>query len=96
MMLLGIHPEAKGEFEEALTRSFDPNAFQTKVDSALQEIVSGIIVYPLFEPTIARECPLPRLPYSMIYTDENQGIRVIAFAHHKRRPGYWKYRLGGE
>jgi toxin ParE1/3/4 len=93
MRILGYHPEAQEELDDALARSFNPIAFQDKVDAAIGEIGSELIVYPLFNSTIARECPLPRLPYSLIYTDENQELYVMAVAHHKRRPGYWKYRL---
>jgi len=93
MKLLGLDPEARKELSDALARSFNPIAFQDKVDAALMEIVSGVIVYPRYEATVARECPLHRLPYSMIYTDENREVWIVAFAHHKRRPGYWKSRL---
>lgn len=33
-------------------------------------------------------------PYSLIYLIEKNGIVVVAVAHHSRRPGYWKDRLG--
>ena len=33
---------------------------------------------------------LKRFPYSVVYMEEGDDIQVIAFAHFKRRPGYWK------
>lgn len=39
-----------------------------------------------------RSYPLRRYPYSLHYRIEPELIRVLAFAHHRRRPGYWKKR----
>jgi len=33
-----------------------------------------------------------RFPYSLIYNVEDQQIRVLAVAHHSRRPVYWRDR----
>lgn len=33
-----------------------------------------------------------RFPYSVIYTVVGEQIRVLAVAHHRRRPGYWRNR----
>lgn len=31
--------------------------------------------------------------YSLIYREHSDSMEIIAVAHHKRRPGYWKSRL---
>lgn len=36
-----------------------------------------------------RTLPLHSFPYSLIYRLQTDVIRVIAVAHHGRRPGYW-------
>jgi toxin ParE1/3/4 len=36
-----------------------------------------------------RRFPLRRFPYSIIYYIKGDELRVIALAHHRRRPGYW-------
>lgn len=36
---------------------------------------------------------LRRFPYAVIVQERDAGIIVIAFAHHSRRPGYWRDRL---
>ncbi len=36
-----------------------------------------------------RTLPFHSFPYSLIYRQQNNTIRVIAVAHHSRRPGYW-------
>lgn len=32
-------------------------------------------------------------PYTIVYEVQGEDIWVIAYAHHKRRPGYWRKRL---
>jgi mRNA-degrading endonuclease RelE of RelBE toxin-antitoxin system len=39
-----------------------------------------------------RKANLERFPYKVIFRIENNTIAVVAFAHHKRNPGYWKNR----
>ena len=36
-----------------------------------------------------RSLPLHSFPYSLFYRLQNSTVRVIAIAHHSRRPGYW-------
>jgi len=36
-----------------------------------------------------RTLPLHSFPYSLIYRLQANEIRIIAVAHHSRRPGYW-------
>ena len=40
-----------------------------------------------------RRRPLWRFPYNLIYAVYPDRIRVVAFAHQKRRPFYWRKRL---
>lgn len=39
-----------------------------------------------------RRLVLQRFPYAIIYTAEDDYIRVFAVAHDSRRPGYWRKR----
>jgi len=36
---------------------------------------------------------LHRFPFSIIYLDELDVLSIVAVAHSKRKPGYWKARL---
>lgn len=36
-----------------------------------------------------RRFPLRKFPYSIIYYVRDEELRVIALAHHRRKPGYW-------
>lgn len=40
-----------------------------------------------------RICPLRRFPFSLVYVEQPTRSLVVAVAHHKRRPGYWRRRL---
>jgi len=40
-----------------------------------------------------RQCLVTTFPYKIIYRVEGDIVRVYAFAHVKRRPGYWNKRL---
>ena len=94
MKAIRFYAEAKIEYDDALAASPDPRSFQRDVDDSLSAIASGIIVHrSVARNRIVKECVLTRLPYSIVYLDETDAIRVVAFAHKKRRRGYWKSRL---
>ncbi|MGH8597262.1 MAG: type II toxin-antitoxin system RelE/ParE family toxin [Gammaproteobacteria bacterium] len=40
-----------------------------------------------------RRALLNRFPFSLIYASEQGAILVIAVAHQRRRPGYWRRRI---
>jgi plasmid stabilization system protein ParE len=40
-----------------------------------------------------RTCPLRRFPYHVVYVEEATAVLVVAVAHNRRRPGYWRRRL---
>jgi toxin ParE1/3/4 len=37
-----------------------------------------------------RSFPLNGFPFSVVYHLKNENLYVIAVAHHRRRPGYWR------
>lgn len=39
-----------------------------------------------------RRLLMRRFPYSVIYSVAGDEIRILAVAHHSRRPGYWRAR----
>jgi hypothetical protein len=51
---------------------------------------------PIFNPSTTietRRMLVKRFPYSIIFVEHNEDLWVIAFAHNRRRPGYWRERL---
>lgn len=90
-------PEALLEIDDAfewyLERSVQAaEAFDAEVDSALALIASSPRLLPLFEAG-TRRYVLPKFPYDVIYHEVEAGFEVVAVAHQKRRPRYWRSRL---
>lgn len=71
--------------EGALTAAGD---FVAEIDRVLR-LLSGFPELGVPGRHDTRALILHRLPYSLIYRLHDEVIRVIAIAHHSRRPGYW-------
>ena len=84
---------ARREYEDALAISRDPDRFQREVEAALHDVASGLVMHAKVRRTRARRCILTSLPYSIIYVENDDEVRVWAFPHHSRKPGYWMNRL---
>ena len=48
--------------------------------------------WPMFQ-SGTRRYVFPTFPYSLVYFVENDTLNVVAVAHDKRKPGYWRSRL---
>jgi plasmid stabilization system protein ParE len=90
-------PEALREINDAfdwyLERSVRAaERFVAEVTSAFALIATSPAIWPTFEAGTRRYL-LRKFPYSIIYREIEGRIEVIAVAHHKRRPKYWRARL---
>ena len=90
-------PEARGEIDNAFEWYLGRNLqtaeiFLQQVDDAIRLIGNAPAVWPHFEAG-TRRYVLRKFPYSLIYREIPTGIEVVALAHHKRRPRYWRGRL---
>ena len=65
----------------------------SEYDAAVQRIVELPNAWPPVGKGL-RRCLLTRFPYQIVYRVEGDIIRVYAVAHVKRRPGYWRKRVG--
>lgn len=95
-MRIDFHPLATAELEQSADwyaeRSIDAvRAFVTAVDAALQKIEKQPERFPHLDEQ-HRCCNLIRFPFQIVYRLEKNRIVVIAIAHAKRRPGYWRDR----
>jgi plasmid stabilization system protein ParE len=50
---------------------------------------------PLSEDHKTRRLLVPRFPYQLVYRLRETELVIVAFAHVKRRPGYWNDRVSG-
>ncbi len=67
-------------------------AFLQEIDHALHAILDGPQRWPLHLKG-TRRYVCSNFPYGVIYLVEDDVVVVVAVAHEKRRPGYWRKRL---
>jgi toxin ParE1/3/4 len=92
-----FHPLAWEEMEATddwyRSRSFDVGLeFLSDLDSAIEDILQAPQRWPKYLYG-TRRLVMQRFPFSIIYLDDPDLITIIAVAHAKRKPGYWKGRL---
>lgn len=66
-------------------------AFLAEVDSALQILTRFPEASPLLRGRVRRKV-LPRFPYALLYSLQADQLRILAVAHEKRRPFFWRGR----
>jgi toxin ParE1/3/4 len=67
-------------------------AFISAIADALESIAETPRRWPEYLHG-TRRFILQRFPFSVIYFDEPDVVNIVAVAHHKRRPGYWRRRI---
>ena len=96
-MRIRQHPAATAELDEALVWYAQRNPHAAQALWREGEHARALIIdFPLAAPAIsphARRLVLHGFPYNIIYCLAGEEISVVAYAHHKRRPGYWRSRL---
>jgi hypothetical protein len=63
---------------------------------AVQEAEARILRSPYafaFLDDPIRKCMLAGFPFSLLFRIDGEGLFVVAVAHQRRRPGYWRRRL---
>jgi plasmid stabilization system protein ParE len=65
--------------------------FLDEIDAALRLIEGNPLQWPIFEGE-TRRCLLRRFPYAIIYRVRDDVVKIVAVAHGRRRPGYWRAR----
>jgi plasmid stabilization system protein ParE len=93
---LTIHDAALVELEETLSwyNKISPELSE-EIGKKIREAVYTIWSNPLQNPKTVggfRKLNLERFPYKLVYKVSPDEILIVAIAHHKRRPHYWKRR----
>src|SRR6266571_7973626 len=97
MSELHFFEEASDEAEEArrwYRERSEPAeaAFLSELDHAIAVVVEAPNRWPKHIAD-TRRYVFPTFPYSLVYFQDSERIYVVAVAHEKRRPGYWRKRL---
>jgi len=96
-MIVSVHPEADEELIAGAVY-YAQHATRKVAEDFLNEFdyaVSLLREFPgLGTPWRgqARRFPLRRFPYSVVYYETPERLRVVAIAHQRRKPGYWRGR----
>lgn len=95
-MPVEFHPDAEWELTEAQAwyrqrSDVAAQAFALEIDHALRSITEAPERWPKMQRG-ERRFLLARFPYSILYRIRGNDIFIIAVAHLKRRPGYWRSR----
>lgn len=93
-MRVSVSDEAQADLDAALDWYIDQSAFDA-ADGLADEFEHALALLQSFSEmgTIGkyqtRAFTLSKFPYSLIYQASPDTVRIIAVAHHSRRPGYW-------
>ena len=91
-----FHPEARAEAleAEAWYSERDPLVaarFAVELERAVDAIAEAPLAWPSQGPG-TRRCLLRNFPHEVVYRILVDRVEVIAVAHQRRRPGYWRGR----
>ncbi len=71
--------------------------FRTAIDEAMERLLKApLAASPILNlpPSIgARRVQVKRFPYSIVFINHDGDLWIVAFAHQRRRPGYWRERV---
>ncbi len=96
-MRIDFHPEATSELEESADwykeRSrVAERGFLLAVESAIHKLEKDPKRFPRLDAR-HQSCSVETYPFQIIFRNDGRRIFIIAIAHAKRRPGYWRERL---
>ena len=93
-----LHPAADEEFAEAVRyyAEVDPDLgirFYREIERLIGEVSANPERYCMIDPPARRHISTD-FPYALIYLEKADHVWIVAVMHLKRRPGYWRKRLG--
>ena len=95
-MSFSFHPDAEKEFNQAIDyyESLQPGLgydFALQVHSAIKRSISFPKAWPEIDKEIRRSL-VGRFPYGVLYSEQRDGIFILAVMNLHRKPDYWKQR----
>ena len=96
-MRVGFHPAAELELRASATFYEDRMAalgeeFIIEVERTCSLLADYPTLGAICDPK-HRQVRLLRFPFNLIYRLDDQHITIVAVAHVRKRPGYWRGRL---
>lgn len=98
MIPVEFHPSAEAEFIEQARYYNDRvpglgDAFTSELEAVTAMLESYSDIGAALDADL-RRVTLRRFPHSVIYAAEPDRLWILAVAHQKRKPGYWRQRTG--
>ena len=92
-----FHDGAKVDYQESLdyykARSEAAAfGFVAAIDDTIERIVSGKVPCSSIDARI-RYLRVKKYPFRVVFVERPESIVVIAVAHFRRAPGYWRHRI---
>ena len=96
MRPVAFHPEAAAEFI-AGARYYEAHAENLGLDfiAAVEATYRRLVIFPESGHSFGsrlRRVLVPGFPYGLVYRAEADRVLIVAVAHVRRRPGYWRSR----
>lgn len=97
-MNYSLHPDALGDLRDAgaFYREQAGTSLSQSFLGEVEQSINLLLQHPgLGSPWRGRgrrRYLMKHFPYSLVYTVASDEIRILAVAHHSRRPGYWAHR----
>ena len=91
-----IHPSALEEAHAAYHWYKERNetvakSFLAELDHAIELVSEEPMRWSAYLDR-TRRFLIKKFPFSIIYCHQNQTVQILAIAHERRKPGYWKNR----
>ncbi len=92
-----IHGKARAELDEAIAYYEQQKAglglaLQSAIEQAIGRIQQNPQIGAPYKTTEFRHYVVQRFPYVVFYAELEEPIWIVAIAHGKRRPDYWRRR----
>ena len=95
-LAVAFHPEARTDFYDAIDwYEKERQGLGAPFISAVQHAISRAAEAPHHGSPMGadiRRVFVDAFPYAVLYSVESTRLLVVAVAHFRRRPGYWKHR----
>jgi plasmid stabilization system protein ParE len=95
-MKLEFHPDAELELlESAFCYEIEVPGLGERLSAEVKRVTELLLSHPELGPAVdseRRQFVLSRLPFTIIYATTSDTLYVLAVAHQRRRPGYWRSR----